>query len=47
MALDGLTPENISQLEISTANVIIYNLNADTSVASKKSTRVLKAIHDS
>lgn len=39
MALDGLTQENVSQLEISTADLIIYNLNADTSVASKKSTR--------
>lgn len=35
MALDGLTPDNISQLEISTADLIIYDLNADTSVASK------------
>ncbi len=47
MALDGLTPENISQLEISTADLIIYNLNADTSVASKKIYKSLKAIHDS
>jgi bisphosphoglycerate-dependent phosphoglycerate mutase len=47
MALDGLTPDNISQLEISTADLIIYNLNADTSVASKKIYKSLKAIHDS
>ena len=47
MALDGLTPENISQLEISTADLIIYNLNADTSVTSKKIYKSLKAIHDS
>ena len=33
--------------EISTADLIIYNLNADTSVASKKIYKSLKAIHDS
>ena len=47
MALDKLTPESVSSLEISTADLIIYQLNSDTTVASKKIFKSLKAIHDS
>jgi 2,3-bisphosphoglycerate-dependent phosphoglycerate mutase len=47
MALDKLTPESVSSLEISTADLIIYQLNSDTPVASKKIFKSLKAIHDS
>lgn len=35
MALDGLTPEAVTNLEIATGELIVYRLSVDTSVASK------------
>jgi 2,3-bisphosphoglycerate-dependent phosphoglycerate mutase len=36
MALDGLTPDEIVKLELATGEIVIYRLNADSSVASKE-----------
>jgi 2,3-bisphosphoglycerate-dependent phosphoglycerate mutase len=36
MALDGLTPEEVVKLELGTGVPILYQLNADSSVASKE-----------
>ncbi|HEY5081296.1 MAG TPA: 2,3-bisphosphoglycerate-dependent phosphoglycerate mutase [Bauldia sp.] len=36
MALDGMTPDEIVKFELATGEVIIYRLNADSSVASRE-----------
>ena len=36
MALDGLTPDEIVKLELATGEILIYRLNADSSIASKE-----------
>jgi len=36
MVLDQLTPESVTTLELQTGEPIIYKLNADSTVASKK-----------
>ncbi|MCB8821865.1 2,3-bisphosphoglycerate-dependent phosphoglycerate mutase [Microvirga rosea] len=36
MVLDGLTPETIPSMELATGVPLVYNLNADTTVATKK-----------
>lgn len=35
MALDGLSPQGITRVEISTGEVIVYELNSDTTVLRK------------
>jgi 2,3-bisphosphoglycerate-dependent phosphoglycerate mutase len=36
MALDGLTPDEIVKLELATGILVVYRLNADSTVASKE-----------
>src|SRR5665213_3479071 len=36
MALDGMTPDEVVKLELATGEIVIYRLNADSSVASKE-----------
>jgi 2,3-bisphosphoglycerate-dependent phosphoglycerate mutase len=36
MALDGLTPDEIVKLELGTGVPVVYELNADSTVKSKK-----------
>jgi 2,3-bisphosphoglycerate-dependent phosphoglycerate mutase len=36
MALDGMTPDEIVKFELATGEIVIYRLNADSSVASKE-----------
>jgi 2,3-bisphosphoglycerate-dependent phosphoglycerate mutase len=36
MALDGLTPKTVLDLEVATGVPIVYRLNADTTVAGKE-----------
>jgi 2,3-bisphosphoglycerate-dependent phosphoglycerate mutase len=36
MALDGMTPDEIVKFELATGEIVVYRLNADSSVASKE-----------
>ena len=47
MALEKLTPDEVASLEISTADLIVYELGADTDIASKRIYRSSRAIHES
>lgn len=47
MALEQLTPETVSSLEISTADLIIYNLDDTACILSKKIYKSASAIHES
>ncbi len=47
MRLEHLTPADVALLEISTADLIIYELGADAGVISKKIYKSSQAIHES
>ena len=47
MALEQLTPETVSSVEISTADLIIYKLDDDGKILSKKIYKSANAIHES
>jgi 2,3-bisphosphoglycerate-dependent phosphoglycerate mutase len=47
MALEQLTPETVSSVEISTADLIIYKLDDDGKILSKKICKSANAIHES
>lgn len=47
MALEQLTPETVSSVEISTADLIIYKLDDDGKILSKKVYKSANAIHES
>lgn len=47
MALEQLTPDAVSSVEISTADLIIYKLDDDARVLSKKIYKSANAIHES
>jgi 2,3-bisphosphoglycerate-dependent phosphoglycerate mutase len=36
MALDGMTQDEIVKFELATGEIVVYRLNADSSVASKE-----------
>lgn len=47
MALEKMTPESVSSLEISTADLIVYQLESDGNISSKKTYKSTSAIHES
>lgn len=47
MSLEGLTPETVADLEISTADIRLYDFNEDATVASRKVYRSARAVHES
>lgn len=47
MALEQLTPEAVASLEISTADLMLYELGPDASIHSKKIYKSARAIHES
>lgn len=47
MALEQLTPESVSSVEISTADLIIYNLDENAQILSKKTFKSATAVHES
>jgi 2,3-bisphosphoglycerate-dependent phosphoglycerate mutase len=47
MALEKLTPDEVASLEISTADLIVYELGADAGIDSKRIYRSSRAIHES
>lgn len=47
MCLEQLSPEAVALLEISTADLIIYELSADAEIISKKIYKSSRAIHES
>lgn len=47
MGLEGLTPETVADLEISTADIRLYEFDADAKVASRKVYRSTQAVHES
>jgi 2,3-bisphosphoglycerate-dependent phosphoglycerate mutase len=47
MALEQLTPDAVSSVEISTADLIIYKLDDGARIVSKKIYKSANAIHES
>jgi 2,3-bisphosphoglycerate-dependent phosphoglycerate mutase len=47
MALERLTPAEVASLEISTADLIVYQIGADAKILSKKIYKSAQAIHES
>ncbi len=47
MGLEGLTPETIADLEISTADIRLYEFDADAKIVSRKVYRSTQAVHES
>ncbi len=47
MSLEGLTPGTVADLEISTADIRLYDFDADASVTSRKVYRSARAVHES